>query len=175
MAWLTEADIRDELNQYSAWQQNPVLPTGDLDKIIAKFQLYTIWLPSTSYDWGARVVPTVRTGYHWKSLQSGVSGTTEPVWPIHHYSAGFESFLTNFEESTRERIADGTVLWEQGGTDNGESLWDMNAILHKAWMEKASLASKLMGVQAGRNRFDLRDIYLNCLSMARQYKTTRFA
>jgi hypothetical protein len=172
MAWPTRDDILAELKRSSAWDKNPVLPEADLDTIIDKNARAKVWSASTTFSYNDKIVPSARNGFHYRCILTGTTAASEPVWPDNSWE--LVPFLRNLPGDQGIHLVDGTAMWSLGGTD-WDNLWDMNTILHQAWMQKAALATQYMNVGAGRSTFDLKDIYDNCVAMAKRYKTTRFA
>src|SRR5688572_4245630 len=92
-----------------------VLEDDELEDLIEDCKVASVWLASTVYELGDKVVPTAlkKTGCVYKAVRfDGVgvsSGTTEPSW-------------TDGRDAT---FSDGNITWEECGVEP-KSLWDLN-------------------------------------------------
>ncbi|RLC62269.1 MAG: hypothetical protein DRI01_07145, partial [Chloroflexi bacterium] len=60
----------------------------------------TTWAASTSYEVGARVVPTTSNGFYYECITAGTSSDTEPTWPT----------------TIGDTVTDGDVTWVCAGS-----------------------------------------------------------
>lgn len=64
------------------------------------------WTADIAFEKGDYVKPTAPNGHIFRAIQAGVSGGTQPAWPVTKGSA----------------VSDGSVIWREAGTDKKEDL-----------------------------------------------------
>lgn len=157
MPVLTEDEAFVRLARMVAMDEEPVLSDQDLLRLLDKHQRGSTWTAATAYAYGDRIIPTVRNGrrYVCASL-GGISGSTEPDWPLSDFG----------------RVEDGTVTWEEEGLDWTDG-YDLEAAAHDAWMEKAAIAASAHAFSDGQQRFERQQLIQHCERMAGRFAPVR--
>jgi hypothetical protein len=104
----------------------PALDDVELNAILDRVQRATFWTLTTAFIFGAVVLPATQNGHRYACTQGGTSGATEPTWPTRDGAT----------------ITDGTVTWQEAGSDY-ENVFDIRAAAHEAWLMKEAKALEM--------------------------------
>ena len=157
-------DALIELKTLCSPSTDPVLDDTDLTPILARCVRATIWTASTSYTFGAVIIPTAakRNGHRYRLVAfDGVdvkSGATEPAWRM-------------FDQS---RVNDGNITWREDGIDY-DSLWDIQYAAYLAWDLKCQRASEKYSVSSGGQNFQRGTQYDNLVRQRDRFRPIRIA
>jgi len=185
MTWMTQAAAKTIVQDRCQYLSVPALVSTDIDNVLAQTQRAQIWTASTAFDYGARVVPTVRNGFYMEAITAGTTGTTQPVWPslfgLTNYSLLFiagEAYdewgrpypdLTNLRGALRGvLVQDGTVQWQVAAPD-WDNIYDLDAAAFEAWMLKAAKASVMANYKVDGQEVSREQVYKHCIEMAYQW------
>lgn len=126
----------------------PKLEQSELEQIIDNAIRVKTWAPNTFFKAGTIVYPSTRTGVKYRVIRAGTTGPTEPVWSSYSWIS-----------------TDGGVTFENDG-EEFPSIYDVNDAIRKAWLLKASKASRFMKTGG----MDMSQIQRNCLEMAKRFE-----
>jgi hypothetical protein len=115
-----------ELKRLVQPDTTPKLDDVDLNAILEGVQRASFWLLSTAFIFGDVVLPATKNGHRYICTQGGTSAATEPAWPTRDAAT----------------ITDGTVTWQEDGSDF-ENVFDVRAAAHEAWLMKEAKTSEL--------------------------------
>jgi hypothetical protein len=171
------ATARTHLRSMTQYTVSPILTDAEIEDLLLMARArdfngygpYDVWAPATPYraglaytTWpdgevypGATVrVPTVDNGHLYIVTHAGISGGTEPAWPL---TAG-------------TTVADGGVTWREAGFYYWTPTWDLRRAAAEGWRWKAAKVAAQYEVSVGTGKTFKRDQqYAMCLKMAEQY------
>lgn len=154
---MTENEAVILLGKRVDYESDPALTTDELEDLIDRSARAVTWTAATAYDYGTLVVPTARNGHHYKVIEAGTSGTTEPDW------------LTETDAIQN----DGTAWWQEAGSD-WPDLWDLDAAAYEGWLLKASRAAAAYNFTADGQTFNRGSLVEHCERMAARWAPARF-
>lgn len=143
-----------ELRRLVQPDATPALDDPELNAILDSVQRASFWTLTTAFVFGAVVLPATKNGHRYKCTQGGTTAATEPTWPARDGAT----------------ITDGTVIWQEAGSDY-ENVFDIRAAAHEAWTMKGAKAVELF--DAGDQK--LSQIADRCRDMAESFDPIRIA
>jgi hypothetical protein len=166
----SEAEAIIRLEKLVEKDSVPALSSDDIQQLLNDNKVGTVWAASTTYYEGDVIVPSqgARNGRSYKATQrnasgtTGVSGTTEPGWPL----AGAQAFAGRRSFSSHY-IGDGTVLWLDNGPEM--DLWNVRKAAWDGWMRKAGKAANMFDNKVGDDSFSCSQVYDHCIAMAKHF------
>ncbi len=170
------APLRDEttalarLRTLCAPTTEPVLTDAELAAILDGACVARVWQPGMPVSPGEVIAPTSPTGWLYAvdlardqdGVPGGITGTTEPRWPLDPRWPSYEPATVN-DGTARFRIAQREIL----------GLWDIKAAAHQAWLAKAAKASGEYSSSLEGNSFHPETVQAQCLAMAAKYAPVR--
>lgn len=151
----------EELERLSEFDQEPVLDSATVGKILDKHQTAVLWAPATVYKFGHVVVPTEThmNGRKYRCVKAGTSASTEPEWP----------------DANGWRVTDGgTLRWEEYGPA-GNNLWNIDAAASECWQQKIALVTQDFDFSSGTNAsYKRSQVYEHCVDMANRFNVPEF-
>lgn len=143
------------LKRYVQWTVEPQLSADDLSAILDNVQTASVWTINTAYVFGAVVEPVTRNGRRYRCIEPGTSAVLladEPTWPTTHGG------------TVTDGASDPKLQWQECGPDK-ESVFDLRAAIHEAWMTKAAKATELF--TAGEE--EMQQVFEQCEKMAEKF------
>lgn len=143
------------LKRYVQWTVEPQLSADDLSAILDNVQTASVWTVNTAYTFGQVVEPVTRNGRRYRCIVPGTSAVllvNEPSWP------------PSQSGTVTDGASDPKLQWQECGPDK-ESVFDLRAAIHEAWMEKAAKATELFAA----NEEEMQQVYDHCIAMAGKY------
>lgn len=149
----------------------PELDDTEVEAILARHKMVTIWVAETAYKLGDKIIPTEanRFGRRFRCVGSGTSGADEPTWSDVQgwtHSTNVGAFLGN-EGSQTVVLFDGDAQWIDDGPET--DLWNLDDACYDAWMQKAGKALDVVTMNRGGNNYNLGDIHQRCVNMAARF------
>lgn len=133
------------LNDLAEPDTNPKLSPDEISAILDNHQVAITWAPGIVIKSSLLVAPTVGNGRWYRPRISGLSGPTEPGWPV---------------GTSSRPILDGAATYEDAG-EALDSVYDVQAAAWEAWDKKARKASKYPKMSG----IDVSSIYDHCKEM----------
>jgi hypothetical protein len=163
------------LTLQSAANTYPELTLDDLTQLLDATAAYSTWTAGTPYAYGATVAPTVSNGHVYRVIAGGISGTTEPFWPLYSSSDDRLGLTRPYYVGTlpNAEVTDGTVTFVEAGPITEQ--YDVALATWKAWHIKASRASADMTFQVGQLRVQASQVHEHCVATALRYMPARIA
>ncbi len=168
----------------------PVLSDQDIADLLDATLKWTIWAPTTAYEHGTIVLPTVRNGHVYRAIvnqqysatPAGVSAATEPIWPIFSspdsrvgvtrpYWAGYDQQSGNYSLSM---VTDGTVVWQDAGPDAADP-YGVRLATYAAILRKIALATADYDVSTDGKSFKRSQVLTNLQALACRFAPTSIA
>lgn len=131
---MTESSAREEVERKAQTALEPALDASEIAAALAGARRFSTWEAGKAYEYGERVVPTVKNGKRYKAVQGGTSGASEPSWGTVDYS----------------RVSDGGVVWEEDGMAGQE--WDVGGAVYACLATRLAKATEYSGGDEGRIR-----------------------
>jgi hypothetical protein len=156
MASLSLEQMRHEAYQlFQLWADPCCLPSiaGEELGILNRHMRAMVWSPETRYLAGDEVQIHPRTGFRYRAIAAGVSGTFLPA---------------PWGSSLRERLSEGSMVWEVVGADY-DNVYDVRAAAHEAWSIKAGKASTLVTTSVGQSSIQASALHEQCRARAREF------
>ena len=161
---MEEADARARLELMVAASSVPVLDASEVDDLVALARrsdasgtppTIATWAASTRYIEGQVVIPTELNlnDHRYVVTEAGTTGASEPTWPT----------------ADGDTVTDGTVTWQEAGTDYWVPTWDLNTAAAEGWRRKAAKVAGNFDFGADGQNFDRSQVLDNCERMARMY------
>lgn len=144
----------------------PTLEDEEIEGLLTETMYAQVWASGTAYQYGDRVVPSTRTGYHAFCIIPGTSGSVQPT----AFSQG--TLTAPLRYGTR--VQDGSATWELRAPDF-DNLYDVRQATYLAWLLKAGKASEYAPVAQDGQSFHDEQIYQHCNEMAKRYRSVRLA
>jgi hypothetical protein len=140
---------------FQVWAEPSCIPVieGEGIAILNRHMRAMVWSPETVYLAGDEVQIHPRTGYRYRAVETGVSGTFIP---------------SPWGSSLRERLSEGSMVWEVVGSDY-DNVYDIRAAAHEAWSIKAGKASTLVTTSVGQSSIQASALHEQCRARAREF------
>jgi hypothetical protein len=153
---MTRAQAIDRLRLNGILSAYPEIAPDTAGEILDATARASVHAVSTSYDFGAKVIPSTANGRLYQCIVGGTSGATAPTWP------------TNINARIGAQITDGTATWKDAGPAHPE-MYDLNAASRECWLRRAQeLAIKTDASVDGTN-LKRSQLYEHALAQARRY------
>lgn len=157
-----EFDAHAEFDRLCNPTECPTLNDVEVEGILDSCRRGSVWAAATAYNVGDVVIPTAanRNGRRFRALRftntDRKTGSTEPAWST----------------SDMTTITDGSVIWQEDGSDWDGALWDLQAAAREGWELKASKAVTSVDVSAGQvSSIKGSQLYDHCLSQAKRFQS----
>lgn len=134
------------LNDLAEPNTNPKLSPEEIGTILDNHQVAVTWAAGINVRPEIFVVPTVGQGRWYRPRVGGLTGATEPGWPV--------------GASSRSILDGDVVIYDDAGEALG-SVYDVQAAAWEAWDKKARKASKYPKMSG----IDVSSIYEHCKEM----------
>ena len=163
---MTDEEAREkaleDLKRLLPYMAAPQLSDADLDALLDKAKRASTWEAATAYVHGDLVQPTVGNGLHYKCIQSGTSGATEPIWPTGQASV--------VDDGAGETIA----RWQEDGPAY-KQIYNVRKAAHEGWMMKAGKAALSVDMSGPVGNISGSQIQKQCLEMAKSFGSIEIA
>jgi len=149
---LTEAQATARLSFMTASTSEPILSSNDLAELLAETKRFNFWTASTAVVVGAIYQPTTANGHRYVCVRDGMTGATQPTWPL----------------SRDGRVSDGTATWQEAGPQFAEQ-WDLQRAAYWGWHHKAAMIAGDYNFSVDGQSFSRDQAVGHCLAMAAQF------
>lgn len=166
--------VRDRIVLFTDADSEPALTGEDIDAIMRLGRRmdsygnipndYPEWEANFSYAVGDTVVsvsvagdqyvPVRRNGFFYTATVAGMSGNTEPVWPL---AAG--------------TVTDGAVTWAYTGTAPWMPTYDVNYSIAQGWLLKSTRLVGHYNFMSGGRMFSREQFYNHCMDLYKRFST----
>ena len=148
----------------------PALDDIELADILEGARLARVWEPGLAVTAGEYIVPATPNGWMYMvdigrdsdGLAGGITGETEPRWPLDPRWPSWEPATVN-DGTARFRITKREIL----------GLWDIKAAAYTGWILKAAKASGEYASSLEGNSFHPEQVAQTCLQMAAKFVPVR--
>ena len=167
---MDEATARQRLEQLVQADQDPVLGMDEIDALMDLARRPDIAgnppsnVDTSASEWTASTrvlagqVVYITNGRFLRCIVPGTTGTVEPVWG-----------LTTLPRTGQELI-DGTVTWEDFGTEWAPT-FDLDAAAARGWRMKAGKAAGRFDFSEDGQQFSRSQVISHCTAMAATFET----
>ena len=155
------------------FQAEPMLAGDAPQLLLDKYEVASVWLPSTNYNIGSEIIPTAlnRNGRRFVCIAFDGNGrssdTTEPIW------GGILGDGVFLIESTPPGarnwiVSDGNLTWRENGPEI--DLWDIKAAIQDGWLQKAALVAGAYDASNPKQSLSRSQMHDHCMKMAQVYE-----
>lgn len=158
---------REEIRSMVRWQDFPKLEPADIELLIRKSKRQDVnrnypdpheaWEPNKTYNLNDYITSNPRNYVLFKCIQAGISGPTQPTWPVFTQSQG------NVD------VTDNTVIWETAGSAPWTPTWNLAYGIAQGWKMKMGAAVGAYDITVGGQMMKRDQLFQHCKEMQQQW------